>query len=141
LTNGLRFIKRFRGARGIAAFPWQDIPHATGRILYVAFVPGNDVDVKMLDGLPSGRALVHADVESVRMVSRFQPVNHTHCETVEILYLFFGQFFERDNVVLWNEKRVTRADRVLVHPSKSTILGEQKIPFLSVSAKRTGFSL
>lgn len=74
MANGLRFIKEFHGARGIAAFPWQDVPHATGRILYVAFVPGDDVDVKMLDGLPSGCALIHPDVESVKIVSGFQPV-------------------------------------------------------------------
>jgi hypothetical protein len=50
----------------VTGFARDDVPHATSRILDIAFAPRNQVNVSMFHSLPGSESIIHADVDTVR---------------------------------------------------------------------------
>ena len=81
------------------------------RILDIALIPGNDMDVQMRNRLPRRFAGIDSDV-----VTRGRSVLFNHTLDLanrgdKLLLFLFGRLEPGPDVALWNEQRVTVRNR------------------------------
>jgi hypothetical protein len=107
----------------IAGCPWKHPPDTAPRIGDISPIPGNQMHVDMGDGLSGGRAIVNADVESVRR-ELFVENALLLPDDFEQRVLFFGrQIKKRSNVSIRDRQRVTWRDGIPVSDGKCQRIG------------------
>ena len=60
----IQFVIAHLGAFFVVTFPRDKVAHSALGIFYITIAPRNEVHVNMGDRLPSGRSIVHANIEA-----------------------------------------------------------------------------
>ena len=89
---------------------WNDVSHAAGWIRDIASIAGNDVEMKMEDGLAGRFSDIDADVEAVRLMPGEDFVTGDVDGGQELRTLLFFCVEPGRDVSLWDEKRVSGGD-------------------------------